>query len=79
MYTINRETHALLVFQHVPEVLSGVPGVLGGFRVGFRFTETLQYCLFVYFWRSKFEVQLFLKFANYQGNSWLLFAALYAD
>jgi hypothetical protein len=37
------------------------------------------YWLFVYFWRSKFEVQLFLKFENYPANSWLLFAALYAD
>ena len=24
--------------------------------------------LFVYFWRSKFEVQLFLKFANYPAK-----------
>jgi hypothetical protein len=44
MYTINRETHALLVFQHVPEVLSGVPGVLGGVPF-YRNPSVLSICL----------------------------------
>ena len=35
--------------------------------------------LFVYFWRSKFEVQLFLKFENYPANSRLLFATIYSS